>query len=397
MPAGPLQGIVVLDLSRILSGPFCTMTLGDLGATVFKVEEPGRGDETRHWGPPFLGGVGTYFLSINRNKKGITLNLKSEKGRALLLRAVRQADVLVENFRPGTLNRLGLGYEVLSSLNPRLIVCSISGYGQAGPRSSEPGFDLITQAESGVMSVSGFPEGPPTKMGISIADIATGMWASQGILAALYQRERMGSGQWLDVPLLDSMLSTLTYQVGIYFATGQEPVRMGNRHPSIVPYEAFEAADDYVMIGAGTEGQWRKLCELLGHPELSGDPRFATNADRVRNYTALKDTLAPLVQFRTADAWVQLLREAAIPCGRVRSVSQALSDPQVQYRGLILEAAHPRWGEVRTVGLPLRSSLPIGGAAAPPPELGEHNREFYGDCLGLSPSEIDQLRAEGVI
>ena len=393
----PLEGVRVLDLSRILSGPYATMTLADLGAEVIKVEDPRKGDDTRVWGPPFVEGESSYFLAINRSKLGVTLDFKKPRGRALLERLLARADVLVENFRPGALDRLGLGFEHLHARLPRLIYCSISGYGHTGPRRAEPGYDVIIQGESGVMSVTGSPDGPPTKMGVSIADITAGMYAVQGILAALYQREATGRGQKVDIALLDSMVSTLTYQAGIYFATGRTPRRMGNRHPSIVPYETFEASDGCFNLGTANQAQWETFCAAAGLPELLGDPRFATVALRVGNYEALRARLDAEFRKKPVAHWLLLLRGAGLPCGEVRTVPQALADPQLAARGMILELEHPKAGRIRQTGSPLKLSAAGGSRASAPPLRGQHNAEVYGRILGLPDSDLDQLAREEVI
>lgn len=393
----PLRGIRVLDLSRVLSGPFATMTLADLGAEVIKVESPFSGDDTRSFGPPFLQGESTYFLSINRSKLGITLNFKKPEGKNLLERLLDRSDVLIENFRPGALDRIGFGYETLRTGYPRLIYCSISGYGHTGPRRSEPGYDVTIQAESGVMSVTGAPDGPPYKMGVSIADITSGMYAVQGILAALYHREKTGQGQRIDISLLDSMVSTLTYQSGIYFATGKSPKRMGNRHPSIVPYETFAARDGYFNLGVANENQWLLLCEVLGLAELKSDPRFSSMELRVQNYEALRSILAPILECNTVAHWLDLLRKAGIPCGEVRSVSKALEDPQLRAREMILELHHSKAGPIRVTGSPIKMSAANSLNPSPPPMRGEHNREVFCGLLGLSESELEDLKRDQVI
>jgi crotonobetainyl-CoA:carnitine CoA-transferase CaiB-like acyl-CoA transferase len=373
------------------------MTLADLGAEVIKVESPLSGDDTRSFGPPFLQGESTYFLSINRSKLGITLNFKKPEGKRLLERLLDRSDVFIENFRPGALDRVGFGYESLRTGYPRLIYCSISGYGHTGPRRSEPGYDVTIQAESGVMSVTGSPDGPPYKMGVSIADIVSGMYAVQGILAALYHREKTGQGQKIDIALLDSMVSTLTYQSGIYFATGKSPKRMGNRHPSIVPYEAFAARDGYFNLGVANESQWLLLCEVLGLAELESDPRFSNMESRVQNYEGLRSILAPILERNTVAHWLEVLRKAGIPCGEVRSVSQALEDPQLRAREMILELHHSKAGPIRVTGSPIKMSAGNSLNPSPPPTRGEHNREVFCGLLGLSDSELEDLKRNQVI
>ncbi len=393
----PLSGIRVLDLSRVLAGPFATMTLADLGAEVVKVEAPLQGDETRAWGPPFLQGESTYYLSVNRSKLGITLDFKKPEGKALLLRLVERSDILIENFRAGVLDRQGLGYDALSRIHSRLIYCSLTGYGHTGPRSAEPGFDVIIQGESGVMSVTGDPRGLPYKVGVSVADIVTGMYAVQGILAALIQRQSTGKGQKIDIALLDSMISTLTYQSGIYFATGNTPQRMGNRHPSIVPYETFEAADGFLNIGVTNESLWRRFCEALELADLVDHPLYASVALRVKNYDTLHPKLAALFLQEPVAHWLEKLRGAGIPCGEVRTVAQALREPQLGARDMILELNHPKAGKIRVTGSPIKMSGADSPEPAAPPMHGQHNREVYCGLLGLSDQEVARLRQEGVI
>jgi crotonobetainyl-CoA:carnitine CoA-transferase CaiB-like acyl-CoA transferase len=393
----PLDGVRVIDLSRILAGPFATLTLADLGAEVIKIEAPGKGDDTRSWGPPFKGGESTYFLSVNRSKLGVTLNFKKSRGKELLLRLLEDADVLVENFRTGALDKLGLGYESLASRYPRLIYCSISGYGHTGPRSMEPGYDVIIQGESGVMSVTGSPDGPPFKVGISIADITTGMYAVQGILAAFYQREKSGRGQKVDLALLDSMVSTLTYQAEIYLAAGETPQRLGNRHPSIVPYETFEASDGYFTLGVANNSLWHRFCETVGWQHMEQDPLFAHVADRNRNYGKLRELLDNLFRQHPVSHWIDLLRRAGLPCGEVRSIPKALEDPHLKERDMILPLEHPRAGAIRSTGCPIKLSSMAETKAFPAPTLGQHNRTVYREILGLAESEYKALEADGII
>ena len=392
-----LEGVRVLDLSRILAGPFATMTLADLGAEVIKLESPGAGDDTRFWGPPFIEGESTYFLAVNRSKLGITLDFKNPKGRALLGKLIERSDILIENFRPGTLDRLGLGFEDLARSHPRLIYCSISGYGHTGPRGPEPGFDAIIQAESGIMSVTGAADGPPFKVGASIADIVTGMYAVQAILAALYQRQESGQGQKIDIALLDSMVSTLTYQAGIYFATGRTPQRIGNRHPSIAPYETFEASDGFFTLGVTNDSQWRRFCEAVELQDLENDPRYVGVLQRVKNRETLRARLSGLFRRSTVAHWLERLRRAGIPCGEVRTVAQALEEPQLRARNMILQIQHPKAGPIKLTGSPIKMSRSEPSEATAPPTLGQHNRQVYRGILGLAEEEFETLKAEGVI
>jgi crotonobetainyl-CoA:carnitine CoA-transferase CaiB-like acyl-CoA transferase len=395
--AKPLNGLVVVDLSRVLSGPFCTMSLADLGAEVIKVEEPGKGDDTRHWGPPFLNGESTYFLSVNRGKKSVTLNLKEPRACDLLRCLLQRADILVENFRPGTLDRLGFSHARLSQDHPRLIYASISGYGSTGPRAAEPGYDVVILGESGVMSITGYPDGPPTKMGISIADVLTGLYAFQGILLALYSREKTGLGSHVDVALLDCMVTALTYQAGIYFATEQDPQRLGNRHPSLAPYEAFMAQDGYLIVGVGNESQWQKFCLAVELPDLARDPRFDSMACRIQNYTELRSLLAVQFAKRPAQELIARFRGAGIPCGHIRSISEVFADPQLAARNMILEHQHATAGAVCSVGNPIHIEGQSHYADLPAPMLGQHNHEIFVDRLGLPESELHDLQAASVI
>ena len=391
----PLSGLVVLDLSRILAGPYCTMVLGDLGAEVLKVESP-HGDDSRAWGPPFVEGESAYFLAVNRNKKSICINLKRASGRDLLHRLARKADVLVENFRPGTLDRLGFSYETIQSARPEIIYCSISGYGHTGRLKQRPGYDAVMQGEGGWMSLTGEPDGPPLKVGASLADIFTGTMAAQGILAALYQRTATGMGQKVDVALFDSVLATLCYQAQGYLLTGDLPERLGNRHPSLSPYEAFQTADGYVIVGVGNDSLWRSFCRAVARPDLD-EPRFETNALRVENYIELKKLLVPMFLSGSTQHWLDVLEAAEIPVGRVRSVAEALSNPQAIDRQMLIEVEHSTIGPMKMTGNPIKMSGLPDGPALPPPRLGQHTGEVLAEKLGLSSDEIEALRAEGAL
>jgi formyl-CoA transferase len=379
---GPLAGIRVLDLTRVVSGPFCTMLLADLGADVAKVEEPGRGDESRAFGPPFQGGESAYFLSVNRGKRGLALDLKSEAGRAAARALAAAADVVVENFRPGTMERLGLGWEELRSLNPRLVLCSITGFGREGPDAQRPGYDLIVQGESGVMDITGEPGGPPTKVGTSIADLVTGVFASQAILAALRQRDRRGRGCRVEVSMLDALAALLTFNAGIYFATGRSPTRRGNAHPTIVPYETFEAADGWVNIGVANDKFWNLFCAAAKCPGLRDDPRFAKAPDRVANRAELMALLAPIIRGRTRRHWVERLGQAGVPCGEIRAIGEVCEAPQLVGRGQVKQVRHPVAGEVRYVASPTRFDGQAPPTVAPPPMLGQHTSEVLAEWLG---------------
>ncbi len=391
----PLDGLWVADLSRILAGPYCTMTLGDLGARVVKVEEPGKGDDTRGWGPPFWNGESAYYLAVNRNKESVTLDLRQGRGREALGRLVERADVLVENFRPGTLARWGYSWEALHARNPRLVYCSISGYGLSGPDRDRPGYDLIAQGEGGVMSLTGEPEGAPMKAGVSQADIVAGLWAVIGILAALEARRVTGRGQRVESSLLEGQLGLLAYHATNYWA-GASPERLGNQHPNLTPYGTYAASDGHLTVGVGSEALWSRFCDVLGAPGLAGRAEFATNAQRVRHRDALDRELAPRFAERTVSAWLERLGAAGIPCGKVRSVPEALDDPHAAARGMIARLPHPRIPDFRSVALPVRLSETPGEAALPPPLLGQHTDAILGE-LGFTPAQVAELRAASVV
>jgi formyl-CoA transferase/CoA:oxalate CoA-transferase len=393
---GPLAGLRVLDLSRILSGPFATMVFADLGADVIKLENPTVGDDTREWAPPYQGDQSAYFLAINRNKRGIAVDLKSEGGRAIAQRLAEQADVLVENFRPGTAARLGLGYTELAARNPRLIYASISGFGQTGPYSSEPGYDAIAQALGGLMSVTGETDGEPVRVGNSAADLGAAMWAAIGILTALHARATTGRGDWIDVSLLDGQIAWLTYLAGGYFATGEVPRRYGSAHPSIVPYQALRTADGYLMVAVGNDMLWQRFAPLLGLPELAEDPRFATNPDRVAHRAELIPLVETALAARGSADWAEELSRVGIPAGAINTIDKALVHPQVQARDMVLTAEHPTAGTLRMTGSPIKLSEHTTTVRRPPPLLGQHTDEVLGE-LGYSAQAIAALRAEGVI
>jgi len=389
-----LNGLTVLDLTRVLSGPYCTMMLADMGARVIKVEQPGKGDDTRGWGPPFVNGESSYFLSINRNKESVTLDFKHPDGRAILEALIARADVLVENFRPGTLDKLGLDYASIAERFPRLIYCSISGFGQTGPRRTEAGYDAVMQAEGGLMSITGSADGSPYRLGVAIADIVSGMFAAQGITAALFARERTGRGQQVDIAMLDSVVALLSYQAGIYFANGVAPPRLGNRHPTIVPYETFRASDGDFVVAVGNDDQWRRFCRVTGFAEQD---MYATNRQRVTNYDSLKPALDALLGAGTREHWITQLKAAGVPCGSVRDLQEVFADPQTQSRDMLVELQHAVAGLVKLTGTPLKFSDTPGSVRTPPPLLGEHTATVLANDLGLASDRIDDLRSKGVI
>ena len=393
----PLEGLKVLDLTRVLAGPYCTMLLGDMGADVVKVERLGSGDDTRSYGPPFVNGESAYFMSVNRNKRSLTLNLKDKRGLSILGQMLGAADIVVENFRPGQMELFGYGYDTVSKFNPGLIYCSISGYGHTGPDSRLPGYDLIIQGEGGITSLTGDADGPPYKVGTSQADIVAGMNAFQGILLAQIAKNTTGRGQKVDIGMLDCQVSILTYQAGIYFATGESPIRAGNRHPTIAPYESFQCADGYLNLACGNDSLWRKFCTAVELTELIEDTRFVKNADRVQHSEALRDLLAPVMAGKTTETWMEVLRAAGIPCGRVQSVDEVCANPQVHARGMIRELEHPKAGTVKVTGVPIKLSETPGEVSAPPPVLGEHTGEVLAEWLEVNPSEVDRLREAGVV
>ena len=399
-----LKDIRVVDISRALAGPYCCMMLGDFGADVIKVELPERGDESRNWGPPFVGesneaypGESTYFMAINRNKRSITVNLKSNEGQEIIKRIAGKSDVLVENYRTGALEKMGLGYEDLRALNPRLIYCSISGYGRSGPYADRPGYDFIIQAEGGIMGVTGPEGGPPYRVGISIIDITTGMYAATAVLAALHARELSGEGQLIDISLLDTSVALLSNVASNYLVGGVEPSRMGNAHPSIAPYEVFRARDRWFTLGAANARQWDRLCEMIGQPGLKDDPRFMTNKDRVTHRAALAKILNDAFSKHDASEWLDKLREADIPSGPINTIQDVFSHPQANARGFEVEADHPTAGRVCLPGFPYKMSQTPAEMHRHPPLLGEHTEEVLTGLLGYSAEEVALLKERKVV
>jgi crotonobetainyl-CoA:carnitine CoA-transferase CaiB-like acyl-CoA transferase len=395
--SGPLAGVTVLDLSRVLSGPYCTMLAADMGARVIKIEHPGGGDDTRAWGPPFVEGESAYYLSINRNKESVAIDFKTPGGRAVLDRLIARADVVVENFRPGALTKLGLDYDTLSAARPELIYVSISGYGQTGPRRDELGYDAVAQAEGGLMSITGVPEAPPVRLGVAVADIAAGMFAFQGLLLALIARGTTGRGQLVDVSLLDAVTSLLTYQAGRFFATGDVPVRAGNRHMTIAPYDTYDTRDGVLVLAVGNDTQWHRLCEALSLTALASDTRFTTNAGRVEHYADVRQALTAVFGGHDVEPTVQRLRAAGVPCGAVRSIDEVFADPQVIARAMAETVRHPLIGDVRVLGVPVKLSATPGGVRTAPPRLGEHTRSVLRADLKMGDEDIRALAAAGAI
>src|SRR5262245_48931626 len=370
----PLDGVRVIDLTRVVAGPYCTMMLGDMGAEVLKIEEPEHGDDSRGWGP-FIEGWGSFFLALNRSKKSVALDLKSARGAEALRRLAATADVLIENFRPGSLRELGFGYEQMAELNPRLVYCSIAGYGQTGPHAHLPGYDAVIQGEAGIMDMTGFPDGEPTRVGVAITDYLAGLYAVQGILLAIIDRQRTGRGQHVDIALFDAMLSVMRLPLSVLQATGADPTRVGNDHLSIAPYEPLRTKDGLLIVAVANPRLWERFCAAIGRPELLRDPRYLTNTDRVAHRHELKRELEDHLQQFTLDELTARLQAADVPCGRVRSMREAISHPQVEARGLLVSQPHQALGRVEGLAPVVRMSRTPADLRLPPPALGEHTAE----------------------
>ena len=392
-----LAGIRILDLTGYLAGPYCTMLLADMGAEVIKLEEPGRGDGSRQWGPPFVGGESAYFLSVNRNKRSITLNLKSEESKQIIYRLISRCDVFIENFRPGIADRLGLDYEALKRINPRLIYCSISGFGQDGPYRDKPSYDIIGQAMGGLMSITGEKDGGPVKVGIAIADICAGMFACIGILAALNLRSMTGAGERIDVSLLDGQVSWLSHQAGYYFATGKNPDRLGTSHPTIAPYQAFKSSDGYFVLAVGNDSLWSRFCDALSLDSLRADPRFNSNPDRVKNREGLSKILGDLFSKKSSKVWLELIERSGVPCAPIQTFDEVFKDPQVLHREMVKQVMLPKiQEEFKVIGTPIKSSSSTFEVRLPPPTLGENTDEILTD-FGFSHDEITRFREKSVL
>ena len=400
----PLQNIRILDITRALAGPYCTMMLGDLGADVIKVERPGSGDETRGWGPPFVGkpygpypGESAYFIAANRNKRSLTVNIQSAEGQEIVRQLAGISDVLVENYRTGDLDKLGLGYANLHEKFPRLIYCSVSGYGRTGPYADRPGYDAVIQGEGGMMSITGPVAGPPSRVGIPITDITSGMFAATAILAALRARDITGEGQLVDISLFDAHIALLTNVASNYLVGGEPPRRLGNAHPNLVPYDSFSARDGWFVLGVANEKQWGLLCKMLNRQDMKTDERFASNGKRVTNRVALVEELNRTFAQRDVDDWLADLVKAGLPCGRINSIPQVFEHPQAQAREMTLESDHPTAGTVRLPGFPYKLSETPAEIHSPPPLLGEHTEEVLTGLLGYSSEGVAALRDKGAI
>jgi crotonobetainyl-CoA:carnitine CoA-transferase CaiB-like acyl-CoA transferase len=394
--SGPLDGLRVVELARTLAGPYCGMLLADMGAEVIKVEQASVGDETRGYSPPEMNGESSYYLSLNRNKKGITANLKTKEGQQIVKRLVGESDVLIENFRYGAMEKFGLNYDVLKKINPRLVYCAVTGFGRTGPMKDEPGYDLLLQGFGGIMSVTGETDRLPMRVGFSVVDLTTGIYASNAILLALLVREKTGQGQYVETSLMESIISLQSYHAQAVFATGQAPKRFGTGHPNIVPYQVFETKDGYIIIAVPNDWLWKKMCDALGLKILRDDPRFATNADRVAYREKLIPLMMDFISTKKSSEILTKLKDAGIPCGPVNDIAQALAHPQVSHRGMIQEVEHPTIGTLKVLGIPMKLSETPGAIRMPPPLLGQHTREVLLD-LGYSNNDVTHLKKKGVI
>ncbi|MDR2528191.1 MAG: CoA transferase [Synergistaceae bacterium] len=394
---GALDGLVVLDLTRVLAGPFCSMMLADMGAIVIKIEEPSGGDDTRKMGP-FQNGESAYYMNLNRNKKGVTLNLKNPKGKKIFLKLVEKADVVLENYRPGVMEKLGLGYDSLKDVNPRIIYGAVSGFGHTGPYTQKPGYDIIAQAMSGLMSTTGWPDGSPTRTGTAIGDVLGGLSLAVGVLSAIYRQNRTGQGQKIDIALVDSAVASLEVINMLYTVEGRVPGRIGNRYESTYPYDSFNAADGELVIGAGNDKLWQRLCDVMGESGLKEDERYLKLRDRVERHAELKAIVNRwVIPQKTADV-LKTLENAGIPCAPINNIQQVVEDPHIAgARQMFVEMRHPVAGKIKLTGSHIKLSETPASLRTPSPSLGQHNQEVYGDGLGLSLGEITTLKEEGVI
>ena len=394
--SGPLSGIKVLDLTRVLAGPYATMILSDLGAEVIKIEQPEIGDESRNFGP-FKNGFSLYFMSVNRGKRSITLDLKTDRGKDIFKQLVKQSDILVENFRPGTMKKLGLDYETLAAEHPALIYAACSGFGQTGPFAEKGAYDMIIQGMGGIISITGEPDGPPVRVGTSISDITAALFTTIGILSALHNRNSTGKGQLVDVAMLDSLVAVLENAIVRYFATDEIPQPLGSRHPAITPFEAFESADGHIIIAIGNDTLWAKFCEHVDQKNLISDPRFRTNVERTANHSELFPILSEIMRQRTTDEWIDALENIGVPCGPINTIDKVVNHPQVQARDMITQVIHQMTGAVEVPGLPIKLSDTPGDVDIPAPNLGEHTVEILTDVLKMSTDEVKQLKQEKII
>ncbi len=396
--AGALEDLRIVDLSRIVAGPLATQIFSDYGADVIKIENPRGGDDSRQWAPPRApDGQASYFFAVNRGKRSVSIDLKHPQGRGLVVELVRRGDVLVENFTPGTMDRLGLGYDALRAVNPRLIYCSISGFGATGPYRDRAGYDAIMQGFTGLMSITGEADGPPVKVGVALIDAITALYAHGAILAALHHRGRTGHGQRLELSLMECGIAALINAATAYLVGGEVQGRWGSAHPSLVPYQAFRARDGYLMVGAGNERLWKAFCEVLGAPEWADDPRYDENAKRVARRAELVAAIEARLARADRDEWVARFAEAGLPAGPINDIRQVFEDPQVRHRGMAVEVAHQTAGPVRLPGIPVKFDLTPGRVQGPPPLLGEHTDEVLRDVIGLTPAAIAELHAAGVV
>jgi len=386
-----------MDFTRIVAGPYCSMVLGDSGAEVIKIEQPGMGDDTRRWGPPFAGGESAYFISLNRNKKSMTLNIKDEKGKDIFKKLAAISDVLLENFRVGTLDELGLGYEDLRTINSRLIYCSLSGYGHSGPMKYKAGYDVIVSGEAGLMGITGEEGGGPVKVGVAVTDITTGLFAQGAIGTALYFRERTGEGQKIELSLFESQVASLINIASSYLIAGEAPKKWGTAHATIVPYQAFKAQDEYIIVGAGNQRLWRRFCKVLEREDLVDDPRFCDIEQRSKNRKELIDIIAKRVAQKDGSQWLRKLEEEGVPCGPINSMDKVFSHPQITARDMLVDVEHPTAGRIKLVGIPVKYSKTPGSVRLPPPLLGEHTEEILMNTLGYSMDEVGELSKRGVI